>query len=101
MARERSPARDEARRVWLESGGTMTARQVAESVGTTPAQVRKWKSADGWQAALDAQKPPRKRGGQPGERARPQGTGMRKHTAHIPRFALTISSRNSGHILRA
>ena len=46
MARERSPARDEARRVWLESGGTMTARQVAESVGTTPAQVRKWKSAD-------------------------------------------------------
>ena len=68
MARERSPARDEARRVWLESGGTMTARQVAESVGTTPAQVRKWKSADGWQAALDAQKPPRKRGGQPGNK---------------------------------
>ena len=26
MARERSPARDEARRVWLESGGTMTAQ---------------------------------------------------------------------------
>lgn len=68
MARERSPARDEARRVWLESGGTMTARQVAESVGTTPAQVRKWKSADGWQAALEAQKPPRKRGGQPGNK---------------------------------
>ena len=91
MARERSPARDEARRVWLESGGIMTARQVAESVGTTPAQVRKWKSADGWQAALEA----------PRERVRPQGTGMQKHTAHIPRFALTISSRNSGHILRA
>ena len=68
MARERSPARDEARRVWLESDGKMTARQVAESVGTTPAQVRKWKSADAWQAALDAQKPPRKRGGQPGNK---------------------------------
>ena len=68
MARERSPARDESRRVWLESGGTMTARQVAEIVGTTPAQVRKWKSADGWQAALQAQKPPRKRGGQPGNK---------------------------------
>ena len=68
MARERSPARDKARRVWLESGGTMTARQVAESVGTTAAQVRKWKSADKWQAVLEAQKPPRKRGGQPGNK---------------------------------
>ena len=46
----------------------MTARQVAESVGTTAAQVRKWKSADKWQAVLEAQKPPRKRGGQPGNK---------------------------------
>lgn len=68
MARERSPARDEARRIWLDSGGTMTARQVADSVGVKPEQVRKWKSMDGWQAALEAQKPPRKRGGQPGNK---------------------------------
>ena len=52
MARERSQGRDEARRVWLESGGTMTARQIAEKVGAKPEQVRKWKSLDGWQAAL-------------------------------------------------
>lgn len=68
MARERSPARDEARRIWLDSGGTMTARQVADSVGVKPEQVRKWKSMDGWKAALEAQKPPRKRGGQPGNK---------------------------------
>ena len=68
MARERSPERDEARRVWLESGGTMTARQIAEKVGAKPEQVRKWKSLDGWQAALEAQKPKRKRGGQPGNK---------------------------------
>lgn len=68
MARERSPARDEARRIWLDSGGTMTARQVADSIGVKPEQVRKWKSMDGWQAALEAQKPPRKRGGQPGNK---------------------------------
>lgn len=68
MGRERSPARDEARRIWLDSGGTMTARQVADSVGVKPEQVRKWKSMDGWQAALEAQKPPRKRGGQPGNK---------------------------------
>lgn len=68
MGRERSPARDEARRIWLDSGGTMTARQVADSVGVKPEQVRKWKSMDGWQAALETQKPPRKRGGQPGNK---------------------------------
>ena len=66
MARERSPERDEARRVWLDSGGTMTARQVADAVGVQPGQVRKWKSLDDWQSALEAQKPKRRRGGQPG-----------------------------------
>lgn len=68
MARERSPERDEARRIWLDSGGTMNARQVAESVGVKPEQVRKWKSMDGWKAALEDMKPPRKRGGQPGNK---------------------------------
>lgn len=66
MARERSPERDKARQIWLDSGGTMTARQVADAAGVKPEQVRKWKSLDDWQAALEAKKPPRKRGGQPG-----------------------------------
>ena len=33
MARDRSPERDKARQIWLDSGGTMTAREVAEKVG--------------------------------------------------------------------
>ena len=68
MARERNPERDKARRIWLDSGGTLTARQVAEQVGAKPEQVRKWKSLDSWAAELEAQKPPRKRGGQPGNK---------------------------------
>lgn len=68
MARDRSPERDKARQIWLDSGGTMTAREVAEQVGAKPEQVRKWKSLDDWNAALEAQKPPRKRGGQPGNK---------------------------------
>lgn len=68
MARERNPERDKARRIWLDSGGTLTARQVAEQVGVKPEQVRKWKSLDSWAAELEAQKPPRKRGGQPGNK---------------------------------
>lgn len=47
----------------------MTAKEVAEAVGgVKPEQVRKWKSLDSWAAALEAQKPPRKRGGQPGNK---------------------------------
>lgn len=69
MARDRSPERDKARQIWLDSDGKMTAKQVAEAVGgVKPEQVRKWKSLDGWAAALEAQKPPRKRGGQPGNK---------------------------------
>lgn len=69
MARGRSPERDKARQIWLESGGKMTAKEVAEAVGgVKPEQVRKWKSLDSWAAALEAQKPPRKRGGQPGNK---------------------------------
>ena len=54
MARERNPERDKARRIWLDSGGTLTARQVAEQVGVKPEQVRKWKSLDSWAAELEA-----------------------------------------------
>ncbi len=69
MARERNPERDKARQIWLDSGGTLTARQVAEaSRRKKPEQVRKWKSLDSWAAELEAQKPPRKRGGQPGNK---------------------------------
>lgn len=68
MAKARSPERDKVRRAWLESGGTMTAKQIAEQFGVRAEQVRKWKSLDNWQADLDAQKPKRKRGGQPGNK---------------------------------
>lgn len=68
MARERSQEREKARKIWLESGGKLTAKQVADEVGAKPGQIRKWKSLDKWQAALEAQKPPRKRGGQPGNK---------------------------------
>lgn len=68
MARERSPERDKARQIWLDSGGTLTAKQVAEEAGVKPEQVRKWKSLDRWQAELEEQRSKRKRGGQPGNK---------------------------------
>ncbi len=81
MAKARSPERDKVRRAWLESGGTMTAKQLAEEFSVRAEQVRKWKSLDNWQADLDAQKPKRKRGGQPGNkkcRGRGRAVGNKK-----------------------
>ena len=46
----------------------MSPKEVAEAVGVKPEQVRKWKSVDRWQAALEEQQPKRKRGGQPGNK---------------------------------
>ena len=68
MARKRSPQRDQARKIWLDSSGTMTIKQVADAVNVTPAQIRKWKSVDQWQDALEEQQEKKKRGGQPGNK---------------------------------
>ncbi|MFF2909996.1 phage terminase small subunit [Paenibacillus sp. NPDC057934] len=52
MARERSPERDKARRMWLESGGTMKLVDIAAALSIGETQVRKWKSQDKWAAEL-------------------------------------------------
>lgn len=66
MARSRNPERDKTREMWIESGGKLTAKEIAAATGVKPEQIRKWKSLDKWQDTLDDQIPPRKRGGQPG-----------------------------------
>ncbi len=68
MARKRSPERDEACKIWLDSGGTLTAKDISEKTGARPDQVRKWKSLDKWQAVLEKQQSKKKRGGQPGNK---------------------------------
>lgn len=68
MARARSPERGKAREIWLDSGGKLTAKEVAEKAGAKPEQVRKWKSLDKWKAALEEQNSKRRRGGQPGNK---------------------------------
>lgn len=54
MARERSPDRDKAKKMWLDSGGTMRLKNIAAELGTGETQVRKWKSQDKWDAALNS-----------------------------------------------
>ncbi|WP_283771197.1 phage terminase small subunit [Paenibacillus dendritiformis] len=54
MARERSPQRDEARKMWLDSGGKMKLKDIAAALGLGETQVRKWKSVDRWADALNS-----------------------------------------------
>ncbi|MEJ3717101.1 phage terminase small subunit [Paenibacillus polymyxa] len=52
MARERSPERDTAKKIWLESGGVMKLKAIAADLGVGETQVRKWKSQDRWSDEL-------------------------------------------------
>ena len=64
---KRSEKRDAARAAYVEKksrGGKVNLRELAEELGVSYQTVRNWKTADGWDQAL----PPKKRGGQPGNR---------------------------------
>ncbi|OMF31973.1 phage terminase small subunit-related protein [Paenibacillus peoriae] len=54
MARERSPERDKAKQMWLESGGTMKLKDIAAALSIGETQVRKWKSQDKWADDLNS-----------------------------------------------
>lgn len=48
MARPRSPSRDKARQLWLESGKSRLLKDIAEELQVSEEQVRKWKNQDKW-----------------------------------------------------
>lgn len=64
MSRPRSPKRKKALKLWIDSGRTMTFVEVAEKMGVSDAQIRKWKFEDNWDEAPDR----RPRGGQQGNK---------------------------------
>lgn len=64
MARGRNPARDKAKTEWLKSGGKTPTKELAATYDVSEVQIRKWKSADEWQAELER----KKRGGQKGNK---------------------------------
>lgn len=66
MGRPRDPRRDAAKDFFLARNGQVTTKELAEKAGVPDSTIRKWKSLDGWQAALDKKKSKRRRGGQPG-----------------------------------
>lgn len=61
MARVRSPARDEARKLYLNSKGEIKLVDIAAKLNVLDTQIRKWKSQDKWEQELKGTLPNRKR----------------------------------------
>lgn len=71
MPRVRSPKRDEAYQLWIDSGKTKKLKDIAAELGVSETQIRKWKNQDKWNGNVTNPKSnvtKRKKGGQPGNK---------------------------------
>lgn len=53
MARARSPNRDKAYKMWKDSSGEMKLKDIADKLGVSASQIRKWKNEDEWERGLN------------------------------------------------
>lgn len=66
MGRNKSPQREEAKEIWINSGGLITVKELAERLKKNEPIIRRWKKVDNWQEELDNKaKVKREKGGQP------------------------------------
>jgi uncharacterized protein YjcR len=78
VARPRHPMREVVMKKWIESGGKIKTKELAEEAGVPESSIRKWKSQDDWKAELGK----KKRGGQPGNKnATGHGAPLRNKNA--------------------
>lgn len=52
MPRARSPNRDRALEMWVESKGTLKLQAIADELGVPASRVRKWKTIDEWESKI-------------------------------------------------
>ncbi|WDU82288.1 phage terminase small subunit-related protein [Caloramator sp. Dgby_cultured_2] len=52
MARQRSPDREKAKEMYINSNGQMKLKDIAAQLGFKDSQIRKWKSQDKWDDEL-------------------------------------------------
>ncbi|ASJ54418.1 hypothetical protein BP422_13140 [Brevibacillus formosus] len=84
MARERSPNRGKALKLWLDSGGEMLLKDIAAQLGVSDAQIRKWKKADDWEAKLKGYVP------------NPNGYVTNDSNSHVPkRIGPPLGNKNA------
>lgn len=61
MPRHRSPLRDKARELWIESGCQIALKEIAGQLGVADSQIRKWKLQDKWEEPPKGNVPNRNR----------------------------------------
>lgn len=57
MARARNPNRDKSKQIWIKSKGSKKLKDIAEELGCSASQIRKWKSQDKWEDELKGNAP--------------------------------------------
>lgn len=62
LARARSPNRDKAYNMWIESGKKRALIDIADELGIAASQVRKWKSQDNWDGKIKGTLPKKRKG---------------------------------------
>lgn len=90
MARPRSPDRDKARQLWLESGKSRLLKSIAEELQVSEEQVRKWKNQDKWDLVTlpnENGNVTKQRGAQPGNKSA-VGHGAPKKNANAVKHGL-------------
>lgn len=102
MPRARSPKRDEAYKLWLNSGKKKKLKDIASELGVSESQVRKWKNQDKWNSNVTNPKSnvtKRKQGAQPGNKnavghGAPKGNKNAEkfgfYTKHLPEETVSI-----------
>lgn len=78
MPRQRSPKRDLAYRLWLESNGKRKLKDIAAELEVSETQVRKWKNQDNWNGNVTNKAKgnvTKRKGGQPGNKNAVGGAG--------------------------
>lgn len=71
MPRTRSPKRDQAYKIWLDSDGSKKLKDIAAELEVSETQIRKWKNQDKWNSNVtnpNSNVTKRKHGGQPGNK---------------------------------
>jgi len=54
VPRERSPNRNKAYEMWVQSGKKLELKRIAEELGLSAEQVRKWKNEDKWDSKTNS-----------------------------------------------
>ena len=93
MPRTRSPKRDQAYKIWLDSDGSKKLKDIAAELEVSETQIRKWKNQDKWNSNvtnLNSNVTKRKHGGQPGNKT--QSDTVRRREIRMQKSS--VSSRS-------